>query len=220
MKILRPSNGAAGIFFPIGKPEKGGTCEYASDKCLKKCYALDKDYDEMINIPEEDKKEIYDFFIEKSTFAICSEIIKEMDELQMKILSWFTSGDCLDEDIDKLYQIMITLAGEDVAQNGFTRNWKLYDRITDDGIIVHIVLTLESLSHEDNPFESRPSGLWAIPDYEKGLVKLYHGRLGDISYGSCGSSDVITKFDGKEVKITANCVGCFYKRLGCFYVEK
>ncbi|GAH69198.1 unnamed protein product, partial [marine sediment metagenome] len=41
MKILRPTYGAAGIFFPIGRPEKGGTCQYASGKCLQKCCALE-----------------------------------------------------------------------------------------------------------------------------------------------------------------------------------
>jgi len=218
VKILRPCLGTAGIFFPIGEPKKGGTCEYASGKCLKKCYALDKDYDEIINIPEKDKKKIYNFFVEKSTFAVCSEIIKEMGELQMKILGWFASGDCLDKDIDKFYQIMILLDEEDIVQNGFTRNWKLYQRIVEDGVIGHIVLTLESLSHKDNPLGNHPPGLWAVPDYEKGLVKLYHGRLGNKSYGSCGNSDVVTKFDGREVKITANCTGCYYKKLGCFYI--
>ena len=220
MKILRPSIGAAGIFFPIGKPKDGGTCEYASGECLKECYALDKDYDEMINIPEEDKREIYNFFIEKSTFSICSKIIEEMNGLQMKILSWFASGDCLDKDIDKLYQIMVLLTEEGIAQNGFTRNWKLYRRIINGGIIVHLVLTLESLSHENNPFGDHPLGLWAVPDYEKGMVRLYNGKLGNKSYAGCGSNDVVTKFDGKEVKITANCTGCYYKRLGCFYVGK
>jgi len=174
----------------------------------------------MINIPEEDKREIYNFFIEKSTLAICSKIIKEMDELQMKVLSWFASGDCLDKDIDKFYQIMILLDEEGIVQNGFTRNWRLYQQIIEDEVIGHIVLTLESLSQRDNPLGDSLSGLWAVPDYEKGMVRLYNGKLGNKSYGGCGSNDVITKFDGKEVKITANCTGCYYKRLGCFYVGK
>lgn len=221
MKILRPSIGAAGIFFPIGSPQKGGTCQHASDICLKKCYALaDKNYDESVNISEKDKKEIYRFFVKKTTFAVCSEIIKEMDGLQTKILSWFTSGDCLDKDIDKLYGIMVLLHEEDIVQNGFTRNWKLYRRILEGGKIHHLALTLESLSHKDNPLGDRPLGLWAVPDYKTGIVKLYHGKLGNKSYGGCGFNDVVTKFDGKEVKIATNCIGCYHKKIGCFYIGK
>ncbi len=222
MKILRSTYGAAGIFFPVGKPKKGGTCEYASDKCLKKCYAMEKDYDEVLNIPEEDKREIYKFFIEKSTLAVCSEIIKEMDELQAKILTWFASGDCLDKDIDRLYQTMVLLNEESIVQNGFTRNQDFYRKIVDGGVIDHIVLTLESLSPEHNPARKYPRGLWAVPDYEKGLVKLYHGELGEEAfYGSCGSGSTRqVDFNGKEVEIVSNCTGCYYKKIGCFYIGK
>lgn len=218
MKILRPTYGAAGIFFPIGIPEKGGTCQYPSNKCLKSCYALKKDYDEIINISEEDKKKIYNFFIKKPILTVCNEITKEMDELQIKILSWFASGDCLNKDIDRIYQIMVLLDEEGVVQNGFTRNKRLYSEIIQSNKIDHIVLTVESLLPKDAPLENYPRGLWAIPDYEKGIVKLYHGKLGRKSYATCGFNQVETKFDGKEIKIATNCSGCYHKKLGCFYM--
>lgn len=213
MKILRPIYSAAGIFFPIGKPEKGGTCQYASDVCLKKCYAQDKDYDEVLNIPEEDKKKIYDFFVNESLVTICNEIIKEMGELQVKILTWFASGDCLDKDIDKIYRIMFLLHGKGVIQNGFTRNVKLYDTIIADKVINHIVLTVESKAIKDAPGKY-PKGLWAIPNYETGVVDLYHGKLGFKSYGDCGMNEVT--FKGEEVVIASNCSGCYSKKIGCF----
>lgn len=216
MKILRPVHGAAGIFFPIGRPENGGTCQYADDKCLKKCYALvDKDYDEMVNVPEEDKRKIHRFFVEKSLLTICNEIVKEMDELQVKILSWFDSGDCLDKHVDKFYQIMVLLNGESVIQNGFTRNETLYRKIVYGGVIKYFVLTIKSKSYKDAP-PFKEVGLWGIPDYKNGLVRLHYGTLGRKSYGSCGSGSVITKFEGKEIEIAANCLGCYNRKVGCF----
>lgn len=216
MKILRPIYSAAGIFFPIGRPEIGGTCQYASDVCLKKCYALEKDYDEVLNIPEEEKREIYKFFTKESLMTICNEIVKEMDELQVKILTWFASGDCLDIDIDRIYRVMFLLHGEGIIQNGFTRNVKLYDTIIDDEVIKHIVLTVESKAIKDAPDDDYPKGLWAIPNYRTGVVELYHGKLGHISYGGCGMNDVTTQFKGEIVVIAANCLGCYNKKLGCF----
>jgi len=53
MKVLRPSqNYVAGIFFPIGRLENGGTCQYASERCLEECYALNKHHDVTVDIPE------------------------------------------------------------------------------------------------------------------------------------------------------------------------
>lgn len=220
MKILRPIVGAAGIFFPIGKPEDGGTCGYPTAKCLKNCYALDKSYDEIVNIHEKMKKEIYTFFIKKSVLVVCGQIIQELEELRAEVLSWFTSGDCLDKDIDRMYQIMELLHGEGIVQNGFTRNQDLYRRIIDGGIIKHFALTLESLEPKDAPRRKFPSGLWAVPNYKTGVVKLYHGKLGKRAYSSCSFSEVATKFEGEEIKIATNCTGCYHKKLGCFYIGK
>ena len=223
MKVLRiVCRGVAGIFFPIGTPEDGGTCQYANKVCLKKCYALDKDYDEGVNIPESEKKDILQFFIGNPIIAVCNEIMKEMDELQATILSWFTSGDCLDDHIDRIYKMMTLLHEEGIIQNGFTRNTKLYEKILRDkkvyDNIFRIILTLESKNIGNAPSCSRnyPAGIWAIPDYGAGITKLYYGKLGYTSYGGCGFNDVTHQFNGKEVKIATNCLGCFKKKIGCF----
>lgn len=219
MNILRPSNNyVAGIFFPIGEPRFGGTCQYASERCLKECYALNKHYDVTVDIPEDDKREIYKFIVKESTLTVCNTIIKEMEGLQAKILTWFCSGDCPDSDIERIYQVMLLLNEQGVIQNGFTRNTQLYGRIIDDGIIKHIILTVESQSVDDAPEDEYPMGIWAIPDYDKGIIKLYHGTLAhreDI--GNCGWHQVReTKFKGKEIVIATNCYGCYKKGIGCF----
>lgn len=215
MKILRPVfSGVAGIFFPIGSPADGGTCQDASDVCLKKCYALKKDYDETLNISEEDKREIHRVFTSEPIITVCNEVLKEMQELQAQILSWFISGDCLDRHIDRLHKIMVLLNEEGIVQNGFTRNKKLYHTMYLGEIIRNIVLTVESKKDALTIMEY-PKGLWGIPDYKRGAVKLYYGKMG-YQYTTCGFNEVVSEFEGKEITIATNCSGCYKKKIGCF----
>jgi len=224
MKILRTCcSGVAGIFFPIGEPSKGGTCQYSSKACIKRCYALEKDYDETLNIPEEEKQEILRFFTGNTILKVCSEIAKEMEELQAIVLSWFVSGDCLDEHVDRFYKMMMLLQEEGVVQNGFTRNRNLWQKLLDNKKlnyeILRMVLTVETLDTGVRPYCGRgaPRAIWAVPNYKKGLVNLYHGRLGYTVYGSCGGNSVKHNFDGHEVEIASNCLGCFKRKIGCFF---
>jgi len=229
VKILRHSGtGVAGIFFPIGKPPEG-TCQYASDECIKNCYALKKDYDERVNIPESEKKAILKYFMGNPIITVCSQIIKEMGELQAIVLSWFTSGDCLDEDVNRIYQMMMLLQEAGVVQNGFTRSKQLWQKLADNQNlnydILRIILTVETLNADGvvpRCGRDAPYAIWAVPDYDAGVVNLYQGRLGyQESYGSCGFSGVRThKFEGKEVEIATNCLGCFKQKLGCFVDSK
>lgn len=218
MKILRPvCAGVAGIFFPIGKPECGGTCQYATDKCLRLCYALDKGYDETVNIPERQKGKIYKFFTQETILRVCNEVLKEMEELQATILSWFCSGDCLDKDVDRLVEIMGLLHDEGVIQNGFTRNQTFYRKIMTQGKLKHIVLTVESRRAEDAPAFDDVESIWAIPNYKTGIVTLYRGKWGSKRVmGYCGFNEVTTNFKGKTVRIASNCLGCYKKKMGCF----
>ena len=222
MKILRPSNNyVAGIFFPIGRLETGGTCQYASDRCLEECYGLNKHYDVTVDISEDDKQQIYKFIIEKSLLTICTAIITEMEGMQAKILSWFCTGDCPDKDIDKIWEIIRLLEQEGIIQNGFTRNIDFYHAV--HNLAPHIVLTVESKDIDDTPESIDPeNGLWAIPDYGKGEVKLYQGTLAyKKEYGSCGwHTTKIIKADLKEIEIATNCYGCYKQKIGCFINKK
>ena len=225
MKILRTCHaGVAGVFFPIGSPKEGGTCEYATKECTTYCYAKEKDYDETLNIPEEDKREIHQFFIGNPSVTVCVEVLKEMEELQATVLSWFASGDCLDVDVDKIYKMMMLLQEEGVIQNGFTRNKELWQKLADSKNlnydILRIVLTVEDLDEGGvTPYcgKGAPNAVWAVPDYDEGVVSLYHGRLGYTSYGGCGSGNTYHKFKGHEVEIASNCLACFKRKIGCFF---
>lgn len=216
MKLLRPTHyGVVGIFFPIGIPAKKGTCEFANEECLRECWTLDKDYDEIINILEEEKREVHNLFVNEPIIWICNEIIKEMNELQAKILSWFVSGDCLSENVDRFFTIILLLDNTGIIQNGFTRNKELHTKLLNNNIN-NIVLTVESKSSENNYYMGYPECLYGIPNYEIKKVELYYAKLGYISYGSCGGGNYKHDFKGEKVEISANCLGCYNKKIGCF----
>ena len=113
MKIVRPFTGTGAIFFPTGMPPQG-TCEYATDKCIKHCYQINPrfpNYDEEIRISDGDKILIYNFVTEQPAWLISDTIVKELDGLQTPILHWFGSGDCLNRDVDKISQIITERGG-------------------------------------------------------------------------------------------------------------
>lgn len=229
MKILRVCHaGVAGIFFPIGLEKEGGTCQYSSEKCRKYCYARDKDYDETLNIPEEEKQEILAYFVGNPIITVCSEIMEEMNQLQATVLSWFVSGDCLDRHIERFYKMMMLLQEAGIVQNGFTRNKDLWQKLADSKTlnydILRMVLTVENLDKGGVKAycgHGAPNTVWAKPNYKTGEVLLYQGLLGYEykSYGSCGSNSYThkEKFNGKSVEIASNCLGCFKRKIGCFF---
>ena len=231
MRILRICrSGVAGIFFPIGLPKDGGTCQYSSEKCRKYCYAKEKDYDETLNIPEGDKQVILGYFVGNPIITVCSEIIKEMEQLQATILSWFVSGDCPDEHVERLYKIIMLLQEAGVVQNGFTRNKDLWKKLADSKNlnydILRMVLTVESLNKGGTKAycgHGAPNTVWATPNYKTGVVDLYHGVLGYeyTSYGSCSSNSYThqEKFKGDSIEIASNCLGCFKRKIGCFFTS-
>ena len=76
MEILKPIIGAAGVFFPIGKPPEG-TCGFSNKECLKKCIALtDKPYDEEYRISEAEKRKIREYINTEYLFKKASQIIQ------------------------------------------------------------------------------------------------------------------------------------------------
>jgi len=100
MKLLRPFTGTGSVFFPIGRPPEG-TCEFATDECLRHCYVNDTDgFDEETRITPDDKRRIYHRVINCSPERVRNQIIKDLDGLQTHILSWFGSGDCLMQDLE------------------------------------------------------------------------------------------------------------------------
>ncbi len=224
-KLLYQFSGVAGIFFPVGKPEDDGTCEFASNKCLLACAAINcnpkKGFKQIRNpdngstiqceegiekIGHEKKKELYDFIIEKPVFQVCDRIMHELAEMKCNILYWFACGDCMKKDEARILKIIEYLDNEGVIQCGFTRNktfWEESVKYTN-----YIALTLESYWEV---LKSQTMGLFAVPDYKNNTVKIYKGQE---TYWICGGNFTYLKLRVNTIK--SNCLECFNKKEGCF----
>jgi len=206
MKILYPFSGVAAIFFPRGKLDMDGTCEFASKKCLQECGALKNIVNEPI-IGHEAKMLVYNFVISNSVFVVCHQIEKEMKGIEAKILYWFASGDCPKKYTLKIFSIMKHLALEGIIQLGFTRNkplWEFAQSIKQ----ARLVLTVERLKYSPKINE----GILAVPDYQSGEINLYQNKT---HWGSCGGEGFKRR---KLNKISnSNCNDCFNKKEGCFF---
>lgn len=204
-KILRAFTGAGAVMFPIGRPPKG-TCEFATEKCLKSCYVLkDAEYDEEMAIPGSDKKFIYDQFMNRPVEWICDEIKYELDGLQTPILHWFGSGDCLKKDIKKICKIIDEISKDEyIVQMGFTRNlelWKKYKNI--------FALTIESKEEA-----GKKTGLFSIPNYKKQISVMY-ATWYDLIGGFCGATSC-RDYKSRIVEHAINCKTCLRLKAGCF----
>jgi len=206
MKILHPFSGVAGVFFPRGKLDIEGTCEFASERCLRECGALKNIVNEPI-IGHEAKMIVYNFIISNSVFVVCHQIEKEMKELKIKILYWFACGDCPKKYTLKIFSIMKHLALEGIVQHGFTRNKSLWKHALNIKQ-VRLVLTIERLRY--SPKINR--GIIAVPNYQTGEINLYQNKT---HWGFCVGEGFRRRKLNK--KSGSNCNDCFEKKEGCFF---
>ena len=208
IKLLRPFTGTGCVFFPIGLPPKG-TCEYATKRCLRECYAVRgkfPNYDIEVAIPEEEKQIIYEYITERPVEWIVEKMVEELDGLQTPILHWFGSGDCLTKDIAKVSEIIEAVSPE-ITQMGFTRNVELWRRHK------HIfALTVEN--KKSIPEESNGGGMFSIPDYRKELTSMYSPERKTV-VTDCGAL-VCKDLEDKAKEHYINCRSCKDLHMGCF----
>lgn len=207
MKLLYPFSSIAGIFFPVGKPEDDGTCEFYTTKCLLACAAIHciEENAENEKIGHELKKATYDFITRENIFKVLYKITKELKDMKCNILYWFACGDCEKKHQEKLINIIGYLYKYGIFQCGFTRNkdfWIETQKYTN-----HIALTLESFIEVR---KTQSEGLFAVPDYKTNKVKIYRG---DYCSGECGMS----VYTYKNIKRKASCLECWKQKQGCFY---
>lgn len=209
-KLVYPFSGVAGIFFPVGKLDEGGTCEFASKKCLEVCGAF-KNATATNKIEYEAKYNAFVDITQRKTHDIIWKIVKEVKELNSDILYWFASGDCPSEFTSRIAYIIEGLSYIIPVQIGFTRNQELWEK-TNRLDNVRIALTLEK------PYKSKLQrmsslGTIAIPNYNTGNIKLYRCTQ---SHTSCGAGIVYVKKLGETIKKKADCSNCFKEKIGCF----
>jgi len=201
MKIVRPAQGSAGVYFPRG------TCEFATETCRKECYMIkDKDYDEEVRISDGELLKIYDTFTTMPMLELCAQILTEMDGLQTNILHWFASGDCKKKDMSRILKIIEVLDRADIEQIGFTRNERLWEERKDV-----FALTVEKKSEIDSR-----EGLFAIPDYKNGSIALF--VYDDEQIGTCGMHEYQHTLE--PIEHIVNCNSCFRLKVGCFTEDR
>lgn len=212
MKLLIPFCGVPSIYFPVGKIGKGGTCEFATDKCLKMCAAFRNATDEN-KIGYEPKLRTFELITKERLFLVCDKILQELHQMDSKILYWFASGDCMMRHSEKIAKIMKHLSEEGIVQCGFTKNKTLWRR-THQIKNVRVALTLDKFE-QDSDFAKtyiKDTGLIAVPNYEKGCVNLFWCEERWMGAGACGYSDY--EFEG--ITYEADCQKCYETKRGCF----
>lgn len=218
------------ICFPYGRSENGGSCEFATKKCLEECSerCLEMKW----------FKEVLEFFETQDTLLIYKRIIKEMKDNDFKLLFWFDCGDCPKALTSKVLTIIKQLNEDEMIQLGYTRNKGLWSEVKKiKGI--PFMLTVE------NESQIKVKGYYAIPDYKTERVQIINYKDVTVSVGGgyhvCGGGtvynveEVVKKVDvalcsndrsntslmeidvGKKGKITeANCWYCYKDKIGCF----
>lgn len=235
IKLLHPFAKVMGIYFPVGKLENGGTCEFATAECLKECIAFHPDAKDP-KIPYEDKLSTYHYFSENSDEIIVKNIITELIESSCRIISWFVSGDCPTDLVYKIINVMLLLQNAGIVQCGFTRNRELHSDLyfknksysdIDDWEMpsdLRIVLTVENIEKARGEFKTDDVNdgygriIFGCPDYRNKKVNLY---IRDQSYYSCYDDYYYNKPDVEIVKnrkqsSELNCKKCYENKTGCF----
>jgi hypothetical protein len=205
MNLLRPFTGTGALFFPVGPPPDG-TCQYATEACLKHCYVNDRsDFDEELLVSKWDKKRIYQRVMEWDLQKLVALILSDLCGLQTRILHWFGTGDCLDKDVDRVSEV-IEAVPADVIQMGFTRNRKLWGRHKDI-----LALTLEKFDPAPDP-----AAMYSVPDYENETSVMWCPSY-DVRGGFCGP--ILCKDSDRhyaDLTHYINCRTCYRRKLGCF----
>ena len=210
MKLIHPFSGVAAIFFPVGKLKNGGTCEFATAKCLKECVAF-KNATKQNKIDYKDKYNAFTRIIENDIFDLTYQLAKQVRESHTNILYWFASGDCPSKHTTRIVDVIGRCSSVIPVQMGFTRNEELWETANRIGN-VRLILTLERLNKSKIQSMST-SGVIAVPDYEKGDIQLYRNKE---SIGGCGANIAYYERLGKRFKHKANCNICFREKTGCF----
>lgn len=223
IKLLYPFANVMGIFFPIGKLENGGTCEFATEKCLKECCAKRGGKDIVSNSV---KKEVYKFFLDNNVKVIASHIEQEMEENNCTILSWFASGDCPSFMTDKIASIINSL---NFIQTGISRNHALINKIPvkDD---LRFLLTKEktpkdynnNLDYMENYNQPNTKIIYAVPNYKLITFDIFYfkdtlKRFTDGCGGGYYTEHFITKKKSENNHyLEMNCKKCYENKTGCF----
>lgn len=203
-KIVFRDGRIPSIFFPAGKLNKGGTCQYATKKCLERCPSDCQ--------PNELEKAIYKKFCGMPADKLAKQIHMELLDMNKLFLQWFAWGDCTSKLTEKIAWIIMYLQEHGVVQCGFTRNVKLWQKIKQ---VTSIGYTVED---KKNISKFCKDGLVAWPEYKTGITHLYEGfNVKEVLVATCSGTWMhVVGTDEPCVINEAQCDICHEKQIGCF----
>lgn len=218
--------GALALFLPQGCVQDGGTCEFATTKCLDRCIVkltrlrqkMSEDDWKAVGVtwpdglaacisatgtypPVRDAEEAWRMLREKSAAECALRLVAMLQDSDVWVLHWFASGDCPTQYTDKVTEIMEWVDATGYAQCGFTRNYNLAYAVRNlnHGRLLY--------THEEKPSNSMT---WqAVPDYSTGQVTLYYQTW---ESGGCGPD----RYYNHIITRQTDCQECFRLGQGCF----
>lgn len=195
-KIVFMDGDIPSTYFPVGKPEDGGSCAYATEECLEYCPSA-----QVVNKHEQAALSL---FKKQNALWLAGTILDELGG--QKLLQWHVWGDCLPELTEKVTAVILSLKSARVDQFGFTRNHKLWENVRSE---VRVGLTVDT---EREAVELSKLGLVCWPDVDRNEARLHwDGQM----VARC-SGWWCTFVDTGEVMNSA-CSYCIKKRRGCFF---
>lgn len=202
MRLLHNDGKVLAIYFPPGLPERGGSCVFASMKCLVNCltYLTHNDI----------TAETFDAFKNRTEGELSASIWSQIKDKKPRLMEWFCWGDCPPELTQKVSSVMWGLSKNGAIQCGFTRNeelWKIALKIPN----ARIGITIEDIGSVD---DYAKKGLVAYPIYDTGHTKLFYKTDKTKSSGMCGCTFMYD--EAIQINYEADCQTCYENKRGCF----
>lgn len=194
------------IYFPVGPPSTGGTCAFATTKCMDHCPSG--------MVTNDIERQALAFFRDNDAGAIIQRLRDEFTDLlrqprSEKLLQWYTWGDCPPELTGKVSAVIMGLHAGGVPQYGFTRNRRLWESLPCRASL-HIGLTVDDMD-EALTLSVSSGRMTACPDYESGYAQMiFDGKV----RSRCSGWWCIT--EAKETR-NSDCTQCLAAGQGCFY---
>ncbi len=205
MRILHMDSDIPSVYFPIGKPEDGGTCFAATKKCIEYCPSG-------MEINEHERFALR-FFQNNNPLVITMKMIKDFGYLanrpyNAKMIQWFVWGDCLPELTEKIADVIFRLRDEGIPQYGFTRNVKLWEKIPKEDRL-SLGLTIDDMKKAKQTSLSSKKMI-AHPDFETGYAEMvFRGEVKSRCNGWWCKTEIETR--------NSDCTRCLNHGEGCYF---
>lgn len=202
--ILHMDSDIPSVYFPIGKPEDGGTCEFATRKCIEYCPS-----GQVINDHE---KHALAYFKRYTAGTVFKRLIKNFESLaaipyNARMIQWFAWGDCPSDLTGKIAEIILRIRDEGIPQYGFTRNKMLWEMIPSSDFL-SMGLSIDNLK-EAKEVSIESGKMTAHPDFKSGYAEMIsNGKI----VARCNGWWCITEVETR----TSNCGKCLTEKTGCY----